>query len=92
MSETQQPEKVTDDDLNLAIHVLADWHKQHDFSFAIVNSSDICLLAKGGKPMTIEASLNHAHKMMEMENHHKIASFYAAQTAANQIKTSPHSN
>lgn len=68
MSEKQEAkQEVTLQDLELAAQVIAEWHKQKNLAFALVNSGT-GLVMSGGNAFELEAALNHAHKMLEFDN------------------------
>jgi len=74
------PQEVTNEDLELAIHTVAEWHRQKKISFAIVNSGAGIMISQGNA-FELEASLNHAHKITEFENGQRLMTLKQAHEA-----------
>jgi hypothetical protein len=58
--------QVTDEDFQLAVQVIGQWHTEQKLSFALVNSGSI-LVAKQGSPLTLEACLRHAYELVHAD-------------------------
>jgi hypothetical protein len=65
--EVPNVQEVSTEDVELALKLLVEWHKQKKLAFAVVNSG-AGIMVSSGNAFELEGALNHAHKMVEYEN------------------------
>lgn len=58
---------ISQEELEMALRAVVDYHQERGLSFAVVNHI-MGFLVKGGNGLEIESTLNHCHKIMEYKN------------------------
>jgi hypothetical protein len=62
---------VTDEEFDLAIRAIAEWHRERKVGFALVNTSSL-LVAQQGRPLELEAALRHSYEQVHGDTAVKI--------------------
>lgn len=86
---SEEVQEVKQEDLELAVRVLIEWHKQKKLAFAVVNSGS-GMMVSSGNAFELEGALNHAHKILEHENAMRLIEIRQRHLAAQEsTKTEP---
>ena len=83
-----EPQKplVTDEDFNLAIQAISEWHKERNIAgFAIINTSSF-LMAWQGNRLAIEAAVRHSYEQIHGETAVSLMQARQASEASKQVQ------